>query len=271
MEYGDIVVKKLAGLDDQLLTVDNSGLIISTGLTVADISGSDFDPTDLETQIAGVSAASDVNDATLQAQIDLINAESYVNTVNSASGDINIVGGGTVTISTVGSTVTVSGGSGDHNLLTQLQGGSSGEYYHLTLSEYNDLIGSTEVAAISGNLQSQITDNTNDIAAIEDNVKEIENLDIDTGTETIDSVTMSTGAVFWDVIKRKGNNIRSGSILANVVNSTVEWSYSGFTNDNGSTGDLDFNVTYSGGDLILQGIATSDNWEVKVFRRAVTF
>jgi len=45
----------------------------------------------------------------------------------------------------------------NHNSLSGLQGGVAGEYYHLTSTEYDDLIGSTEVASISGDLQSQIS------------------------------------------------------------------------------------------------------------------
>jgi hypothetical protein len=44
----------------------------------------------------------------------------------------------------------------DHNDLMGLQGGDVDEYYHLSESQYNDFIGKTEVANISGDLQDQI-------------------------------------------------------------------------------------------------------------------
>lgn len=109
------------------------------------------------------------------------------------------------------------------------------------------------------------------VSTIEDNVKLVQNNDVDTGTETVDAVTMSTGSVWWDVVKRKDNNIRTGTIIANVVNNTVEWSSVGFTKDIGNTNGLSFNVTYSGGQLILQATATTDNWDVRAFRRAITY
>jgi hypothetical protein len=44
----------------------------------------------------------------------------------------------------------------DHNSLSGKQGGTTGEYYHLTAAEYSGLISEAEVASISGNLQMQI-------------------------------------------------------------------------------------------------------------------
>jgi hypothetical protein len=62
-----------------------------------------------------------------------------------------------------GSSTTISAGSGltIHNDLTEIQGGTSNEYYHLTNSQYSDYIGKTEVFNITGNLQSQINNKAN--------------------------------------------------------------------------------------------------------------
>jgi hypothetical protein len=47
-----------------------------------------------------------------------------------------------------------------HNALSGLQGGTVGEYFHLTNAQYNDYIGKTEVVGISGNLQMGISEIT---------------------------------------------------------------------------------------------------------------
>nr|NIV16474.1 hypothetical protein [Fodinibius sp.] len=52
--------------------------------------------------------------------------------------------------------VNVQTGVTAHNALIGLQGGTSEEYYHWTESDYNDRILKTEVANISGDLQTQI-------------------------------------------------------------------------------------------------------------------
>jgi hypothetical protein len=56
----------------------------------------------------------------------------------------------------------------NHNDLNGLQGGITNEYYHLTASEYGDLIGATEVASISGGLDSRITAIENDYVVSSD-------------------------------------------------------------------------------------------------------
>jgi hypothetical protein len=45
----------------------------------------------------------------------------------------------------------------DHSNLSGLQGGTAGQYYHLTSSQYNDYIGASTVAIISGGLDTRLT------------------------------------------------------------------------------------------------------------------
>jgi hypothetical protein len=49
----------------------------------------------------------------------------------------------------------------NHNNLSGLEGGTTGEYFHLTETQYLDYIGKTEVSNISGNLQTQINNKAN--------------------------------------------------------------------------------------------------------------
>lgn len=92
-----------------------------------------------------------------------------------------------------------------------------------------------------------------------------------TSPETVDEITIATGAVIWDIAQRSGNNIRSGQILANVVNSTVEWSFNGFTADNGNTTDVSWDVDYSGGNLRLRATTATTGWELKAIRKVIEF
>jgi hypothetical protein len=96
----------------------------------------------LETQIQNVSG-------NLQDQIDNIIQESTV--IESS--------GGSIIVTQIGNEFNLEVASApiqDHNLLTGLQGGTSGEYYHLSELQYNDYIGKTEVQNVSGDLQNQI-------------------------------------------------------------------------------------------------------------------
>ena len=131
---------------------------------------------------------------------------NYVNTIavsgeSNLTGDIKLVSGSGVALSQSGNEITitaiVSGGSFEHNNLALLQGGTTNEYYHLTNAEYSDLIGSTEVASISANLQTQI-DNISggnvDLASLDTRFVNISG-DTMTGTLTLSTgdLTVTTG------------------------------------------------------------------------------
>ena len=103
-----------------------------------DISTLQGDVSGLETDVAFLSAA-----------IDAIDQESTV--IESS--------GGSIIVTQDGSTWNVEVASApiqNHNDLTGLQGGTSGEYYHLTQAQFNDYIGSSEVALISSGLDSRL-------------------------------------------------------------------------------------------------------------------
>ena len=97
--------------------------------------------------------------------------------------------GGSLTITQVGTnfnieTVVPSGGGSptSHNDLIGIQGGEPGQYYHLNSSQYNDYIGQTEVASVSGALETLISTNASNISGNTINI----------GTNTSDIGTLST-------------------------------------------------------------------------------
>ena len=98
------------------------------------------------------------------------------------------------------------------------------------------------------------------------------NVDVDTGTEDIDTFadTEGHGGVRWDYVVKNGVNLRKGSIQA-------VWDNTGDTINHiedyvevGSTeAELVFNVIIDTNVVKLQATATSDNWEVYVKRLLV--
>jgi hypothetical protein len=99
-----------------------------------------------------------------------------------------------------------------------------------------------------------------------------ENLDVDTGTATVDSFADTTGAsCFWDYVAINGANVRAGSII-------VAWDASGdtvstiahrTTEDVGTTTGLVLSVDIDTNNVRLRATAGSDNWIVKAYRRTL--
>lgn len=98
----------------------------------------------------------------------------------------------------------------------------------------------------------------------------VENTDIDTGTEDIDTFDPGTdGMAIWHCFISDGTNIRQETMIA-------AWDYSAgtvvfsdpATADIGDTSNLVLSVDMSGpsGNVRLRAIASSDNWTVKAAR-----
>ena len=116
--------------------------------------------------------------------------------------------------------------------------------------------------------RQQIVDNSISIVGSYVTTNIIENSDVDTGTETVDTFADTTGnACFWNYVIKKGANIRAGIITAawDVTGDTVE-SNETSTNDIGDTTDVTLTVDISANSVRLRATTTSDNWSVKVFR-----
>lgn len=96
-----------------------------------------------------------------------------------------------------------------------------------------------------------------------------ENTDVDTGTETIATVstTFYDGA-FFDYIAKDGTNYRAGTVMAVWDGSSVEYTDNS-TLDIGNTSNVTLAVDISGTDARLRAIVTSDNWNIKAFVRAL--
>jgi hypothetical protein len=95
------------------------------------------------------------------------------------------------------------------------------------------------------------------------------NVDIDTGTETVDSLADTDGkAAFWDYVAVNGANIRAGRIMAawdEVASSTPVFAVSS-TADIGDTSGVTFDMDKSGNTVRLRCTVTSDNWAVYATR-----
>ena len=91
------------------------------------------------------------------------------------------------------------------------------------------------------------------------------NLDVDTGTEVVDSfaVTSARGAVWYYTI-RKDSNQRSGMVVGSWLadGSSVVYSEDS-TEDIGDTSGVTLSVDYSSSLIRLKATVTSDNWIVE--------
>jgi hypothetical protein len=101
---------------------------------------------------------------------------------------------------------------------------------------------------------------------------DIENLDVDTGTEAVDSFAVtSDGMAVWEVFVGKDGNMRQHTFKA-------AWDYSenditaqsdDSTIDIGDTSDLVLSLSMSGGTITFSATAATDNWVVKGKRMSV--
>jgi len=94
-----------------------------------------------------------------------------------------------------------------------------------------------------------------------------ENIDVDTGTEDVDTFATTLGdACTWFYKVKKSTNVRAGTI-------TVAWEGTNIgtpaitqTTDLGDTSDLTFDVDINSGNVRLRATAVSDDWVVGVNR-----
>jgi hypothetical protein len=89
------------------------------------------------------------------------------------------------------------------------------------------------------------------------------NTDVDIGTENVATATAAEAA-FFDYVVKNSTNIRAGTITAATDGTNVEFNEIS-TVDLGDTADIKLKVVLSGGNLILQATAASDNWNVSSF------
>jgi hypothetical protein len=96
-----------------------------------------------------------------------------------------------------------------------------------------------------------------------------ENTDIDTGIETVATVSISNyDGAFFDYIVKDGTNYRAGTVMAVWDGSSVQYADNS-TADIGDTSGVTLAVDISGTDARLRATTTSDNWNIKAFIRAI--
>jgi len=101
------------------------------------------------------------------------------------------------------------------------------------------------------------------------NISNQENLDVDTGTETIATVAKATyDAAFFDFVIKNGTNLRAGTVFAIHDGTNVEFTETS-TNDLGDTSDVTLSVDISGTDMRLRATTTTDNWIIKSLVRTI--
>mgnify|MGYP003624282466 CR=1 FL=1 len=101
------------------------------------------------------------------------------------------------------------------------------------------------------------------------NISNQENLDVDTGTETIATVVKANyDAAFFDFVIKNGTNLRAGTVFAIHDGTNVEFTETS-TNDLGDTSDVTLSVDISGTDMRLRATTTTDNWIIKSLVRTL--
>ena len=101
------------------------------------------------------------------------------------------------------------------------------------------------------------------------NISNQENLDVDTGTETIATVAIADyDAAFFDYVIKNGTDLRAGTVFAVHNGTSVEFTETS-TSDLGNTSRVTLSVDISGADMRLRATATSDDWIVKSLVRAI--
>lgn len=96
-----------------------------------------------------------------------------------------------------------------------------------------------------------------------------QNTDVDTGTETVATVSSSTyDGAFFDYVIKKGINLRAGTVTAVHDGTNVSFTETS-TQDLGNTTDIELSVDLSGGNIRLRATTTSDNWSIKTIIRAL--
>ena len=95
------------------------------------------------------------------------------------------------------------------------------------------------------------------------------NTDIDTGTETVATVSVNDyDGAFFDYVVKDGTNYRAGTVTSVWDGSSVQYNDNS-TADIGDTSVVTLAVDISGTDARLRATTTSDNWNIKAFIRAI--
>ncbi len=175
----------------------------------------------------------------------------------------------------------VNGNSYSDNVLIGSQAGyslttGSGNIFLGYKAGYNETTGSNKLYIENSDSSSPLIygEFDNDLVRINGDLKvtgsitsNIANVDVDTGTETVDTFADTKGdGVVWHVVVKKTTNLRTATVMAcwDSANN-VEYTETA-TNDLGDTTGLTLAVDISANNVRLRATATSDNWTVKAIR-----
>ena len=101
------------------------------------------------------------------------------------------------------------------------------------------------------------------------NLSAQENLDVDTGTETIAQVsTTQFDGAFFDYVLKDGTNYRAGTIMSVWDGSSIEFTDNS-TADIGDTSSVSMSMDISSSFARLLSTVSSDNWNIKTLVRAL--
>jgi hypothetical protein len=141
-------------------------------------------------------------------------------------------------------------------------------------TQVRKISGVTDHGALTGLTDDDHSQYHNDARGDARYGERISNLDVDIGTETVDSFadTLSKGADWTYVIdKGPGTHMRKGKVSASwdgVADSTPVFDVSS-TSDIGDTSGVTFEVDKSGNTVRLRCTVTSDNWAVYATRTLI--
>ncbi|MDA9270627.1 hypothetical protein N9P57_00710 [Planktomarina temperata] len=149
-----------------------------------------------------------------------------------------------------------------HKFVTRISGGGN------TLEALTILPDTGNVGIGTANPSAKL-DIEGDLQVKGVNISNQENLDVDTGTETIATVAIADyDAAFFDYVIKNGTDLRAGTVFAVHNGTSVEFTETS-TSDLGNTSRVTLSVDISGADMRLRATATSDDWIVKSLVRAI--
>jgi len=163
--------------------------------------------------------------------------------------------------------------SGNYALITGLSG--KGLKFNVGGSSLALTLDTNLAATFTGNVITlgglTVGDSTADTAQI--GLKHLlgycENTDVDTGTEDIKSLALSTyQAVFFDYVIKNGTNLRAGTLTAAHDGTNIKFNEVS-TVDLGNTTDVKLKVVIDGSNMKLQATTLTDNWTIKANIRGI--
>jgi hypothetical protein len=121
----------------------------------------------------------------------------------------------------------------------------------------------------TGKTDALVVEDSGDVKIDQSILSNQQNTDVDTGTETVATVSSTDyDGVFFDYVIKNGTNLRAGTVTAVHDGTNVSFNEVS-TQDIGDTSDVELSVDLSGGDIRLLATAASDNWTVKTILRGI--